>query len=59
MPTVIVSLIVAAVLVLAVVQLRRDKKAGKPLCGGQCSNCPTGALCTASRKKDDEEEKIV
>lgn len=51
MPTVIVSLIVAAVLVLAVVQLRRDKKAGKPLCGGQCSNCPNGALCAASRKK--------
>ncbi|MBQ8930920.1 MAG: FeoB-associated Cys-rich membrane protein [Ruminiclostridium sp.] len=31
MPTVIVSLIVAAILVLAILQLRRDKKAGKPL----------------------------
>lgn len=54
MPTVIVSLIVAAVLVLAVVQLRRDKKAGKPLCGGQCSNCPNGALCASQRKAENE-----
>ncbi len=52
MPTVIVSLIVLAILVLAVLQIRRDKKAGKPMCGGQCSNCPSGALCSASRKPD-------
>lgn len=52
MPTVIVSLVVLAILVLAVIQLRKDKKAGKPLCGGQCSNCPNGALCASQRQAD-------
>lgn len=50
MATVIVGIVVAAVLILAVRQLRKDKKAGKPLCGGKCSNCPNGGLCHGGNK---------
>jgi hypothetical protein len=42
MGTFIVSAIVIAALVLAVISLRKDKKAGKSLCGGKCSECPGG-----------------
>lgn len=59
MGTIIVSVLVISAIVLAILYLLHQKKSGKPMCGGQCSNCPSGALCTASRKKDDEEEKIV
>ena len=51
MATVIIALIVAAVLILAFLQLRKDKKAGKPLCGGKCSNCPNGGICHGGDKK--------
>ncbi len=57
MGTIVVSMVVIALLVLAVIYLVRQKKSGKPMCGGQCSNCPSGALCAVSRKKDDGEEK--
>jgi len=51
MATVIIALIVAAVLILTFLQLRKDKKAGKPLCGGKCSNCPNGDICHGGDKK--------
>ena len=51
MATVIIAIIVAAVLVLAVLSLRKDKKAGKSLCGGKCANCPNGGLCHAKNEE--------
>lgn len=52
MPTLIISLIVAAVLVLAIIQIRKDKKKGNPFCAGQCSGCPNGEFCNASKGID-------
>ena len=55
MGTVIISIAVVAVLVLAIVYLVRQKKSGTPMCGGQCSNCPSGALCASQRKTKNGE----
>lgn len=43
--TIIVSLLVAAGIVLAVRKLIRDKKKGKSLCGDNCSGCPHSGTC--------------
>ena len=40
--TILVSLILAAVVVLIVRQMLLDKKAGKHLCGGSCGSCGGG-----------------
>ena len=52
MATFIIALIVLAVVILAIWQLRKDKKAGKSLCGGKCSNCPNGGLCHGNEKHE-------
>lgn len=51
MSTVVIALFVAAALVSAVWQLKKDKKAGKSLCGGKCSSCPNGCMCHGGDKK--------
>lgn len=51
MATIIIASLVAAALALAVRQLAKDKKAGKPLCGGKCSSCPNGCMCHGGDSK--------
>lgn len=43
--TIIVSLILAAVVVLVVIKMYKDKKAGKSACGCKCSGCPNSSVC--------------
>lgn len=43
--TIIVSLILAAAIILVVRKLYKDKKAGKSSCGCNCSGCPNSSVC--------------
>lgn len=43
--TVLVCVALAAVFALLIRSLVRDKKKGKPLCGGQCGSCAMGCHC--------------
>lgn len=43
--TIIVSLILILVVVLAIASIVRDKKHGKSSCGGNCGHCPAGDAC--------------
>lgn len=47
--TIIVSLILAAVVVLVVIKLYKDKKAGKSACGCKCSGCPNSSVCHSGK----------
>ncbi|MGN1421906.1 MAG: FeoB-associated Cys-rich membrane protein [Oscillospiraceae bacterium] len=52
MSTVIISLAVAAVLFLAGRKLWKDRRAGKPLCGGKCSGCPNCCACHKENRNE-------
>lgn len=43
--TILVSLLVAAGVVLAIRKLVRDKRNGKSICGDNCSSCPHSGTC--------------
>ena len=44
--TIIVGAVVAAVVVLIVLKLRKDKKKGTSCsCGSACSGCPSSGMC--------------
>ena len=51
--TVILSVLLFAAVVLAVVKIVKDKKNGKCSCGGQCAGCPMGDCC--KKEKSGEE----
>lgn len=51
MSTVIISLVVAAVLFLAVRKIYKDKRAGKSLCGGKCEGCQNCCGCHKENAK--------
>ena len=43
--SILALLVVAAVVTLAVLSLRKDKKSGKSSCGNQCSHCAMAGKC--------------
>ena len=43
--------VVAAALFLAIRSMRRDKKAGKCSCGGDCGSCGACSACQKPEKK--------
>lgn len=45
LPTILVSFVLLAVVIAAIVSLVRDKKQGKHSCGGNCSACALGSTC--------------
>ena len=55
---VIVGIVVALLVVLAVRSMIKAKKAGKSMCGGECSNCASKGCAMSSDcsngKKSDE-----
>lgn len=52
MGTFVVAGVVIAALVLAVLELHKDKKAGKSLCGGKCSECAGGCMCHRTEESE-------
>lgn len=48
--TIIVSLILAAAIVLVVRKLYKDRKAGKSSCGCNCSGCPGSSMCHSKKQ---------
>lgn len=48
--TIIVSLILAAAIILVVRKLYKDKKAGKSSCGCNCSGCPNSSVCHKNKQ---------
>lgn len=48
--TLVIGLAVAAVIVLVICKLRRDKKGGKASCGCGCKNCPSAGMCHSHKK---------
>lgn len=45
MPTIITLAVLAAIVILIILKLRKDKKNGISLCGGKCGNCPNSDFC--------------
>lgn len=45
LPTILVSLLLATILVLAIFYLLSAKKKGKPTCGCGCNGCPLKGSC--------------
>ena len=43
--TIIVAAVLAAVVVLTIRKMHRDKKAGGCSCGGSCGCCPSSGMC--------------
>ncbi len=43
--TILISVALAAVLVLIAVKLIKDKRNGKSSCGGNCAHCAMGGSC--------------
>lgn len=43
--TIAVGAVVAAVVILIVAKMIRDKKKGQSSCGCGCENCPSGGIC--------------
>ena len=56
LPTIFVSVVVAALIILAVVKLARDRKKGKSSCGGCCCGCSMAEFCPGEEKKDTDGE---
>ena len=50
MGTAVVLLILAAVVALVVLSIRKDRKAGKSNCGHKCGCCPLAGQCHAHKK---------
>ncbi len=43
--------VIAAAVFLAIRSMRRERKAGKCSCGGDCGSCGAGGACSAPEKK--------
>ena len=43
--TLLISLLLIGLVVLIILQLRRDKKKGKSSCGANCGCCPMSGSC--------------
>lgn len=51
--TIVVFLIIAAVVTLIVIKLRKDKAGGKSSCGCNCGCCPNSSLCRSGQKNKE------
>ena len=51
MGTAVVLLILAAVVSLVVLSIRKDRKSGKNSCGHKCGCCPLAGQCHAHKKR--------
>ena len=51
--TIVVFLIIAAVVTLIVMKLRKDKADGKSSCGCNCGCCPNSSLCRSGQKNTE------
>ena len=54
LPTIFVAVVVAALIILAVVKLARDRKKGKSSCAGCCCSCPMAEFCHEEEKRDTD-----
>lgn len=52
--TIIVCFVLAAVVALIVLVMRRDKKMGKSSCGNSCGACPMRDSCHAPKNESGE-----
>lgn len=43
--TILIAFALAAVVLLILLQIRRNQKNGKSSCGGNCGHCPMGGSC--------------
>ncbi len=43
--TILISLVLLAIVGLAIASIIRDKKQGKSSCGGNCGHCPMSGSC--------------
>ena len=43
--TIVVTLVLTGVVAAIIIRLRKDKKQGKSLCGGNCGGCPMAGSC--------------
>lgn len=55
LPTIFVAAVIAALIILAVIKLVRDKKKGKPSCGGCCGGCSMAGFCHGEEKEDTDD----
>lgn len=51
--TIIVAAIIAVLALAAVRKIRKDRKAGIHSCGGNCSGCAMGHMCTGEFAPDE------
>ena len=49
--SILATLVLGTALTLIVLRLIRNKKQGKPLCGGGCGGCPNAGACHGREKK--------
>ena len=50
--TIIAAIFLILVIALIISGLRKDKKAGKSVCGGNCGCCPNSKLCHKAKPCD-------
>lgn len=43
--TILISLALITIVVIIIMKLRKDKKAGKSSCGGNCAHCAMAGSC--------------
>ena len=43
--TILISLALVAIVIGIIVVMRKDKKKGKSICGGNCGHCPMSGSC--------------
>lgn len=43
--TIIISLVLIVIVAGIIIGLRKDKKKGKSICGGNCGHCPMSGSC--------------
>ena len=49
--TIIVLAVIAVVVALIIVKMRRDKKRGKNSCGADCACCPSSGMCRGNNNQ--------
>lgn len=50
--TIAVTLILAGIIAAILIRLRKDKKQGKSLCGGNCGGCPMACSCHRQQQEN-------
>ncbi len=43
--TIIIGIILGLIVISNIVSIIKNKKKGKPTCGGSCGQCPMGSYC--------------